>query len=208
MIEIREIRKQDYKKAQQFAITGMHFDWYTDSKTLLNLYAKYFWYMELNRATRVYGAYADGAFVGVLLADMKGEPKRYHSVSRKIYVKAIDLLQHLIVGKGVSEYDNANKDMYSAFCENNSPDGEIVFLAADPDCKIKGIGTALLSAFESEEKGKNVYLYTDNGCTYQFYEHRGFTRVQERQVMLDLDKKQVPLTCMLFAKKIGGANTE
>ena len=63
MIEIREIRRQDYKKAQQFAIQGMHFDWYMDSKVILDLYARYFWDMELNRATKAYGAYVGDAFV-------------------------------------------------------------------------------------------------------------------------------------------------
>ena len=38
------------------------------------------------------------------------------------------------------------------------------------------------------ESGKLIYLYTDNACTYQFYEHRGFERSEERQVVLDLDK--------------------
>ncbi|MFR2451707.1 MAG: GNAT family N-acetyltransferase, partial [Clostridia bacterium] len=56
MIEIKEVCRQDYKKAQKFAIQGMHLDWYMDSKVILDLYAKYFWYMELNRATKVYGA--------------------------------------------------------------------------------------------------------------------------------------------------------
>ena len=174
MIEIKEVCKQDYKKAQKFAIQGMHLDWYMDSKVILDLYAKYFWYMELNRATKVYGAYADDIFVGVLLAEIKNEPKRYYSVSKAIYVKIFDWLQHLVAGKGVEEYDEANKDMYKSFCQKNKPDGEIIFLAADPDCKIKGVGTALLSAFEKDESGKLIYLYTDNACTYQFYEHRGF----------------------------------
>ncbi len=101
------------------------------------------------------------------------------------------------------------------FCQKNNPDGEIIFFAADPDCKIKGIGTALLSAFEKDESGKLIYLYTDNACTYQFFEHRGFERSEERQVVLDcferseerqvvldLDKKQVPLTCLFYTKKI------
>lgn len=202
MIEIKEICKNDYKKAQKFAIQGMHLDWYMDSKVVLALYAKYFWYMELNRATKVYGAYACGTFVGVLLAEMKNEPKCFHSLLRAVYVKIFDWLQHLVAGKGVGEYDGANKDMYNSFCQKNIPDGEIIFLAADPDCKIKGIGTALLSALEEDEKGKLVYLYTDNACTYQFYEHRGFERSEERQVVLDLDKKQVPLTCLFYTKKI------
>lgn len=202
MIKIKEIRRSDYKTAQKFAIQGMHLDWYMDSKAVLALYAKYFWYMELNRATKVYGAYVDERFVGVLLAEMKNEPKCYHSLSQAIYVKIFDWLQHLVAGKGVGQYDEANQDMYNAFCKTNNPDGEIIFLAADPDCKIKGVGTALLSAFEKDEKGKLVYLYTDHACTYQFYEHRGFERSEERQVVLDLDKKKVPLTCLFYTKKI------
>ena len=150
MIEIREIRRQDYKKAQQFAIQGMHFDWYMDSKVILDLYARYFWDMELNRATKAYGAYVGDAFVGVLLADMKGEPKKFHSRWRKAYVKFIDWLQRRVAGAGVGTYDKANREMYQTFCESHVPDGEIVFLAAAPNCKVKGVGTALLSAFEAE----------------------------------------------------------
>lgn len=59
-LELRELRKQDYKKAIRFAITGMHFDWYMDSRVLLNLYGRYFWYLELTRATQVIAAYAEG----------------------------------------------------------------------------------------------------------------------------------------------------
>ncbi|HIY18278.1 MAG TPA: GNAT family N-acetyltransferase, partial [Candidatus Blautia avistercoris] len=126
MIEIKEIRRNDYKKAQKFAIQGMHLDWYMDSKVVLALYAKYFWCMELNRATKVYGAYVDDTFVGVLLAEMKNEPKCYHSLSKAIYVKIFDWLQRLVAGKGVGEYDEANKDMYNSFCQKNNPDGEII----------------------------------------------------------------------------------
>ena len=203
MIEIREIRRQDYKKAQQFAIQGMHFDWYMDSKVILDLYARYFWDMELNRATKAYGAYVGDAFVGVLLADMKGEPKKFHSRWRKAYVKFIDWLQRRVAGAGVGTYDKANREMYQTFCESHVPDGEIVFLAAAPNCKVKGVGTALLSAFEAEEQGKLVYLYTDDGCTYQFYEHRGFAWSGERQVVLALEEKKVPLMCLFYTKKIG-----
>lgn len=41
-LEIRELDKRDHKKAVQFAVKGMHFDWYMDSKLLLNLYGRYF----------------------------------------------------------------------------------------------------------------------------------------------------------------------
>ena len=52
-LEVRELRKKDYKKAIQSAIIGMHFNWYTDSKLAVNLYGKYFWYLEMTRATQV-----------------------------------------------------------------------------------------------------------------------------------------------------------
>lgn len=108
-----------------------------------------------------------------------------------------------MAGNGVETYDKANQEMLHAFCKKNMPDGEIVFLAADSNSKIRGIGTALLSALEKDEPGKLIYLYTDNACTYQFYEHRGFIREGEQQVELDLEKKKIPLTCFLYAKKLG-----
>ena len=203
MIKIQELRKQDYQKARQFAIQGMHLNWYVRNRTVLNLYARYFWDLELTRATKAYGAYVDGKFVGVLLADMKGEPKKYRSVRRAAYIHFFDWLQHLAAGEGVEAYDSANREMYRALCEKNAPDGEIVFLAADPDSKIRGIGTALLAALEKDEPGKLVYLYTDNACTYQFYEHRGFMRSGEKQVVLNLENREVPLTCLLYTKKLG-----
>ena len=97
--------------------------------------------------------------------------------------------------------------MYRTFSKTQTPDGEIIFLAANPSCKVKGIGTALLSALERDEQGKLVYLYTDNACTYQFYEHRGFTKSAERQIILDLEKKKVPLTCLFYTKRLGVGDT-
>lgn len=44
--------------------------------------------------------------------------------------------------------------MLAAYLKKHSPDGEIIFLAANPDLKIKGIGTKLLTEFEKREKGK------------------------------------------------------
>lgn len=203
MIEIRELQKRDYKKARQFAIQGMHLYWYVSDKTSLNLYARYFLHLELNRATKAYGAYVENQFVGILLADMKDEPKKYRRFWRTAYIHFFDWLQHLVAGDGVETYDKANQEMFRAFCEKSSPDGELIFLAADPNSKIKGIGTALLSALEKDEQGKLVYLYTDNACTYQFYEHRGFVKAGEQQVVLNLEKKKVPLICFLYAKKLG-----
>jgi len=201
-IEIKDIRKKDYEKAIQFAIKGMHFDWYLDNRFLLNAYGRYFWFLELNRATQIFAAYAGGEFVGVLLAEIKGEEKKHQNFLQKIYVKFVDVIQKIFFNGGAGLYEDTTKEQLAHYLKFNTPDGEIIFLAADPDCKIKGIGTALLNALEAREKGKILYLYTDDACTYQFYEHRGFERVEEKEVVLEMPKGRVPLKCFVYSKKI------
>lgn len=200
-IRIRGLAEKDYRKAIKFAIDGMHFNWYMDSPLLLNLYGRYFLYLELSRATQVIAVYADNVFAGVLLADMKGEPKKYCSFSKTVYVKVFEFLQHIFF-RGADSYDMANRKMFSEYTKNNSPDGEIIFLACNPEIKGKGLGSIMLAELERREKGKQVYLYTDNACTYQFYEHRGFERAEERKIILDLNGRRIPLNCFLYSKKI------
>lgn len=79
-------------------------------------------------------------------------------------------------------------------------DGELIFLAANPDIKGKGTGTILLEELQRREPGKRIYLFTDNGCTYQFYEHRGFERVEEEHIVMKLNKGEVPLDCYLYSR--------
>lgn len=190
-IEIKDIRKKDYKKAIQFAIKGMHFNWYLNNRFLLNAYGRYFWYLEINRATQIFAAYADSEFVGVILAEVKGEEKKEQSFLQKTYVRFADVIQKAFFRGGAGLYENTTKEQLEHYLKFNVPDGEILFLAADPDCKIKGIGTSLLNALEEKEKGKILYLYTDNACTYQFYEHRGFERVEEKEIILEMPKGKV-----------------
>lgn len=46
------------------------------------------------------------------------------------------------------------------------------------------------------------YLELYNACTYQFYEHRGFKRACERNIILNIGKKKIPLKCFIFSKTI------
>lgn len=202
-LKIRELKKRDINKAIQFAIVGMHFDWYTDSKTGLALYGRYFWYLETNRATQIIAVYDGDTLAGVLLAELKGERSCYRSYWKAVYVKVFDFLQRKLFPGGAGVYDETNRLMFRKYAQTHEPDGEIIFLAANPDVKIKGIGSMLLGELERRERGKEVYLYTDNACTYQFYEHRGFERVGGKDIVLEFGKKKVPLTCLLYAKVLG-----
>ena len=201
-MEIRELQKKDIKKAIQFAISGMHFELYLKNKTIRNLYGKYFWYLETNRATHLFAAYEGDTLAGVILAEIKGEPRKYYSKRKAFYVKFIDVIQKLIFKDSAGLYDEVNKELYAKYTEKYSPDGEIIFLAANPKVKIKGIGTMLLGELEKCIKGKTIYLFTDNACTYQFYEHRGFDRVGEKDIELDFGDEKVPMTCLLYSKTV------
>ena len=65
-IIIKQLRKKDFNSARKFAIEGMHLTWYTKNKFELYFYSKYFWYLEISRATRAFGAYLGDNLVGVL----------------------------------------------------------------------------------------------------------------------------------------------
>ena len=201
-LEFRKLEKRDEKKAIQFAVEGMHFNWYTRSRLLQNLYGRYFWYLAMTRATQVIAVYQGESFAGVLLAEMKEEKKQYDSCWKMLYIKVFNMLQNIVAKDGTRVYQRANKEMFLEYCQSNIPDGEIIFLAANPAIKARGIGSALLTEFEQKERGKKIYLYTDNACTYQFYEHRGFERSCEKDIVLNLGNKSVPLKCLLYSREL------
>jgi GNAT superfamily N-acetyltransferase len=200
MIIIEQLKKSDFNKARKFAVDGMHLNWYANSKPELYIYSKYFWYLEISKATKAFGAYMENDLVGVLLADMNTEPKIFKSLWYKICVKIISFFINLFYKNASGTYDDANQKMLMEFRKECNPDGEINFFAVDPNCKGKGIGTLLLNELEKQEKGKLVYLYTDSGSTYQFYLHRGFNESGVTDIRLEINKKEVDLTCFLYSK--------
>jgi GNAT superfamily N-acetyltransferase len=200
-VKIKQLQKKDFTKIIDFAIEGMHFNRYVDNKLALRLYGRYFLYLELERATQVLAAYMGDKLVGILMADLKNEPKQYSSFWRKLYVKIFKAIMAIVDKDGPNIYDEANKAMLNDYLKNANPDGEICFLAADPTIQGKGIGTLLLEELGRLEKGKLIYLYTDDNCTYQFYEHKGFERSEEKEIKMELGGKTVPLTCLLYSKQ-------
>lgn len=202
MLEIKPLTRKDHPEAIRFAAAGMDFDRYSDNKLLLYLYGQYFWNLELTRATRVLAAYDGDRLAGVLLAAMEGEPLAHPSPLGRLYVRTLDLLQGLLVRGGADVYTRANREMLDRYREKSQPDGELLFLAVDPERKGQGIGSFLLSRLEEELPGRTVHLLTDSACTYQFYDRRGFTRVGEKEIVMEITGKVTPLTCMLYSKTI------
>jgi ribosomal protein S18 acetylase RimI-like enzyme len=206
-ITIKPLQKRDFDAARKFAIDGMHLTWYTSNRLELYLYSKYFWCMEICRATTALGAYQDDKLAGVLLVDMKGKPKVFNPLTYRAFVKFVSFVINLGY-KYASTYDTANKEMLEAYQKENVSDGELNFFAVDPNTKGKGIGTLLLNELERQENGKRIYLYTDSGSTYQFYTRRGFDEVGRKDITMKTHDKDVDLTCLLFSKRLDGGNSD
>jgi len=201
-VTLKELERKDYDKAIDFAITGMHFERYTENKTLLKIYGRYFLYLEMSRATQIICAYEDDQLIGILMAVIKGEKKKYKTFWKNLYVKGVGFFMDHFMGSAASPYDAANQSMLTEYKKTHQTDGEICFLAADPNTQGKGIGSMLLKELQRREPDKHIYLFTDNNCTYQFYEHKGFERVGEKEILMDIAGNNVPLTCLLYAKKL------
>ena len=118
-LRIAELKKTDYKKAIQYAIKGMHFEWYLKNKFLLNCYGRYFWYLEMNRATEILAVYDEDNLAGVMLAEMYGETPKHSSFVEKLYVRFIDFVQRTFFKGGADVYEETTKKLLSAYKENH-----------------------------------------------------------------------------------------
>lgn len=199
-MQIEPLREKDLDEAVSFAVTGMHFDVYLENPLAQRLYGRYFWYMEGARATQVIAAYEDDVLAGVLLAEMYGERPQGASPLLRAYVALVELAQRLFFRGSAGVYDEVNREMLDALKAGCELDGEIIFLAANPGSKTRGIGTLLLEELAARERGKRVFLFTSDLCTYQFYERRDFELAGERMTELDMRGRTVPLRCLLYTK--------
>ena len=201
-IAIKTIRKQDFDAARRFAVQGMHLHWYATGRLELYLYSQYFWNLEVTRATRALGAYMGDRLVGVLLVDMKGEPKVFPSFFRRAFVWLSDRVIKAFYSGAADVYHQANEKMLGEFKQQHQPDGELNFFAIDPTITGKGLGTLLLDELERLEAGKLIYLFTDSGSTYQFYQRRQFDEEGRQDVTMEIGGKELDLTCFLFSKTL------
>lgn len=199
-LEIRGLDLRDCSRAAEFAAVGMQLYRYVPRPTALKLYSRYFLYEELLKSTCSYAAYIDGELKGVLLASMKGEERIYSGLKGRFYRG----LFRTLGGDGEASYYAANDELLADLRRTVEPDGEIGFLAADPFHPVKGVGTALLDAFGGDHPGRTVYVFTDDTCTYRFYEHRGFTLAGERTITETDGTVEFPLRCFIYVRTFAG----
>ncbi len=192
--------KEDFAAAARFAQEGMHLDNYAGGGIVGKLFAADAMCEAIARSTHFYAAYDDARFAGFLLADSWGAPKPYErSRYARFHGLAKALMQLSDRRDAENAYAEANKDMLGRL--DPVPNVEITYFAADPSLVGKGVGSKLLAAFERDFIGKRAFLFTDDGCTYQFYEHRGFTRAEERTIPGAYAEGR-SMRCMTYVKQL------
>ena len=197
------LQRKDYGRAIRFASIGMHFERYLSNRVLRYLYARYFLLDEILNATDVIAAYEDDKLKGLLMARIEGSEERSSgAIASRLYVRLFSLLQGTIAGRGTDAYELANKEMLKEYSSKYLLAGEVIFLAVDPTSHGQGIGRMLIEELSRRHKGQRIYLFTDSGCSYGFYEHMGFVRVGERDIMMNILSKDVPLKCLLYSKEL------
>ncbi|WP_161879617.1 GNAT family N-acetyltransferase [Alkalibacterium sp. MB6] len=204
-LDIRQIKKKDFKHAMTFARQGMHHDWFVSNKVALALYSRYAFYDVLLCSSTVMGAYLDNRLVGFLFGEFRNESVVYTNIRYKLYCFLFEKMMQWLGYDGMAnDYTQANKEMLDDFMTHTPyPDGELTFFAVDPAETGKGIGSLLLKEVSKKHQNKLVYLYTDSGSTYQFYLHRGFIQSGKRDIKFKNDNGETfPLTCYLFSKTL------
>lgn len=142
------------------------------------------------------GAFDDNEFVGFLFADDGGK----RTIDVNFYKEAFKLLREFGPASNFMEqYDAINEELYASL--SHEPAAELTFFACKPGVTGKGIGSKLMSAMQERLAGKLVFLYTDDGCTFQFYEHRGFAKAGQKTMTSEINGETISLECMIFTKQ-------
>ena len=199
-IRLGKLRRRDFKTAIRFARAGMHFEWYTQNPLLLFLYGRYFWCLEFARATQAIAAYRGGT----LAACCCGGTRRKKAVSPLVAAAVRPPVRGgagATLPRGGDVYARANREMFSRYREAHAPDGENHLPRRRPGWRGAAWARCCLRSCRGAKR-QGILLYTDDGCTYAFYEHRGFERAGEKHIVLRLNGKAVPLRCFLYRKRL------
>ena len=95
-LHLKNLQKKIIGMLYKFVITDMYFNWYLDNSLLLNLYDRYFWYLELYNTTQVISAYSNNQLANTLLDKMKGKHSNYKRFWKSAYVYIFDILQNML----------------------------------------------------------------------------------------------------------------
>lgn len=182
---IRSVNETDY----QFMHNLLIHTWYqgdNESKELNHALAKMYLNHILNRSTTGYIAEINGEQMGFILANIVKEEPILRQLQADTYDDLMTILnatpEEMTANLNYMAREQAvNAEMLEA--NNTDFDAEIGLLIVAEKARGMGAGKRLFQkTFAEFEQAnvKNYYLFTDDGCNYQFYEDKNMHRSQAR----------------------------
>lgn len=209
MIEYREYRPQDADDVKAIVGDAFSAGSYTSQPELLNKALDLILGESLAESTYSQVAVKDGRVLGVLKGRLKGKERiagsigdRLRSIARtlSLLVKGpgdrTSLLQYLRLPRA---YARLRKMVPTPL-----PD-EITFFAVDESTRGTGVGKELFNNFMRylQDNGRTTFfLFTDDTCSYEFYDRKGMKRVATTTVEMDLENRPKTIEVYLYAGRV------
>jgi len=134
-----------------------------------------------------------GELVGVIFGSIEGaKPKFLHMLENPSAITMTLMQASDDERRGICEYFGKQSAVYDELLElqNETYDGCLDFIILSERVQGKGVGKALwnsLTTYFKEHDVSKLYVFTDTDCNYGFYDHLGFTRRAEKEVVYNFD---------------------
>lgn len=205
----RTMEKKDYPEIGEILNQAFGLFRYVSDERTLKAFRLQYVYSCLSEATYTCVAEQNGKVVGVIMG--KAE-KDYSLLAHLPYIiKTITYgFKMMRYGKkcknGIADYRNI-LEIYQDFSRKHKGefDGVLTLFAVNEECRGLGVGKELLSRLFDYLQKQNVgriYLYTDTTCSYEFYEHKGFERLEEKQLTVTREEKPFRMNVFLYGYSI------
>lgn len=188
-IQLRPLTKADYPAAENIIRQTWHYDDICKSSVTARRLARLYLRGCLMGATYSCVAEMDGQILGLILArsdhdKMKGKLRAGLSEAGAV-IALLSGREGRKVCKMFGGFSKIDDELLKSTGDNF--DGEVCLFAVTEAARGLGIGKMLFGAMKAymySQHVKNIYLFTDTTCTYQFYEKRGLRRLAGRAVKL------------------------
>lgn len=184
----KKLKNEDIEKIIEYTIKGMNFDKYFKTHKDTQDYGRFYVYREMEHSSDYLALYNDDRFLGVLFYNVLKDSKlqlnnRQRQFFDNYYKKALKEYPNDFL-----TYPNAIDEMK---IKNNlsSYDLEMTLFVVDQTRTHEGIGSFIYDKFACMFKDKKVYVFTDENCSYGFYENKGFTKIDEKYLVYYNDEE-------------------
>ncbi len=207
-IEYKPLRKENYDALYRLIESVWGYHDYTDDEATRQLFVHLdalHSFIESN-----YGelAYLNGEVVGALLGTTKkrSNPLANLRMKTQLFIASFKLLakgKH--AAQGLNAFRRIGKIYKQMEKDAEKMHAEVKLFVTHPGAQGRGIGTKLMDTFLTHVRNKGierVFLFTDTDCTYQYYDHKNFTRLDAKALTFDVKDRQKTMEVYMYAKTL------